>query len=244
MAVSTPSTASLVGQHLLPGLLLVGLFALLAPWAYRAGIPTFGVILALETLFLAPFVYLKLRRVALAETGSGNPLAALGFADPPRWRHYAWLVPLGLVAAIGCFEVLRPVDDALRAAIDPWLPDWHYSKDMARHPAQVLIPFMAFAIFADGIVGPVAEELYFRGYLLPRMQHLRAWAPVLSGLLFAIYHFWQPMNYPSLFAASLVFAGLGWWRRDYRVPLLVHCTMNTLGHVLGLVGLLSGSPPA
>jgi membrane protease YdiL (CAAX protease family) len=238
MANTTPSTVALIGQHLLPGLLLVALFAGLAPLAQAAGLPTFGAILVLEVVFLAPYVYFKLRRVALAESGSTNPLAALGYAGPPQWKSYLWLVPLGLVAAIVCFEAMRPVDEALRAAIAPWVPDWHYSKDMERHAAQVLIPFMAFALIADGIIGPVAEELYFRGYLLPRMQHLRAWAPVLNGVLFAVYHFWQPMNYPSLVGASLVLAMLGWWRRDYRVPLLVHCAMNSLGHVLGLVGLL------
>ncbi|MGH8030540.1 MAG: lysostaphin resistance A-like protein [Arenimonas sp.] len=238
MPSPTVSTGRLVGLHLLPGVILVTLYALLAPVAQGAGIPTFAVILALEVFFLAPFVAWKLARVARAETGSGNPLAALGFAGPPRWRSYFWLVPLGLVAAIAAFEVLRPFDDALKAALAPWLPEWHYLKDMNRYPPQALIALFAVAIFADGIVGPVAEELYFRGYLLPRMQHLRAWAPVLNGALFALYHFWQPMNYPSILVASLVLSGLGWWRRDYRVPLLVHCSMNTLGHLLGLASLL------
>jgi membrane protease YdiL (CAAX protease family) len=239
MPDTTVATGRLVLQHLLPGAILVALFALLAPLAQRAGIPTFAVILALEVFFLAPFVWWKLARVARAETGSGNPLAALGFAGPPRWASYLWLVPLGLVAAIAGFELLRPVDEALKAAMAPWLPDWHYLKDLGRHPPEALIALFAVAIFADGIVGPVAEELYFRGYLLPRMQHLRAWAPLLNGALFALYHFWQPMNYPSLLVASLVLAGLGWWRRDYRVPLLVHCAMNSLGHVLGLAALVA-----
>ena len=244
MANATPSTARLIGQHLWPGALLMALFALLAPLAYRADIPTFGVLLALEVLFLAPFVWIKLRRVALAETGSANPLAALGFNGPTRWTNFLWLVPLGLVLAIVGFEGLRPLDDWLLATMDPWLPDWHYRKDMARHAAEVMIPLAIFAIFADGFVGPVAEELYFRGYLLPRMQHLRWMAPLLNGVLFAVYHFWQPMNYPSLLVASLVLSTLGWWRRDYRVPLLVHVALNTLGHVLFLASLLAGPAPA
>ena len=234
------STLSLVAQHLWPGLLLVGLFALIAPVFQRFGIPTFAAILALEVFFLAPFVAWKLAKVARAETGSRNPLAALGFAPPPNVRSYLWLVPLGVVAAILGFEVLRPVDDALKHAIAPLLPEWHYMKDMDRYAPSAILVLYCVAIVADGFIGPIAEELYFRGYLLPRMQHLRAWAPLLNGALFALYHFWQPMNYPSLLVASLVLAGLGWWRRDYRVPLFVHCTMNTLGHVLGVVSLMAG----
>lgn len=236
-----PSAASLVSQHLWPGLLLVALFALLAPLFQSAGIPTFAAILVLEVFFLAPFVAWKLGKVARDEQGSSNPMDALQFRPPPQWKHYLWLVPLGLVLAIAGFEVLRPVDEALKAALWPFLPDWHYAKDLEHHDASTLVWLFSIAIVADGFIGPVAEELYFRGYLLPRMQHLRLAAPLLNGLLFALYHFWQPMNYPSLMVASTVLALFAWWRRDFRVALGIHCAMNTLGHTLGLVGLLA--PP-
>jgi membrane protease YdiL (CAAX protease family) len=239
--MSTPNTGTtaLVVQHLLPGAILVALFAAIAPLFQSAGIPTFAAILALEVFFLAPYVLWKLSRVARAEHGTANPLAALGFAPKPNYLSYLWVVPLGVVAAIGCFELLRAADEPLRQSIGAWLPGWHYAKDLERHEADTLLVLFCVAIVADGLIGPIVEELYFRGYLLPRMQHLGRWAPVLNGALFALYHFWQPMNYPSLLGASLVLAGFGWWRRDYRVPLLVHCTMNTLGHVLGVVGLLA-----
>jgi AcrR family transcriptional regulator len=44
----------------------------------------------------------------------------------------------------------------------------------------------------------VVEELYFRGYLLPRISRFGGWAPVINCCLFALYHFWQPFNLPSL----------------------------------------------
>ena len=47
-----------------------------------------------------------------------------------------------------------------------------------------------------GIIGPTVEELYFRGPLLPRIDRLGAWAPVLNSGLFALYHFWSPWQLP------------------------------------------------
>jgi uncharacterized protein len=231
--------SQLIWLHLLPGLLLVALFAVFAPLAQQAGMPTFGVLLVLEVFVLAPFVWFKLRRAAQQEGQSTHVFAALGFAPPANWRSYLWLVPLGLVLAILAFEVLRPVDEMLRTAMRDVLPAWHYSVDMERHPRELLLAFFLFAILADGLIGPAAEELYFRGYLLPRMEHWGRLAPLINGGLFALYHFWQPMNYPSLWAASCVFAYFAWMRRDYRVALGIHVAMNTLGHVMGVISLLT-----
>jgi hypothetical protein len=35
----------------------------------------------------------------------------------------------------------------------------------------------------NGVIGPVVEELYFRGFLLPRMEGLGRWAPLVNVTL-------------------------------------------------------------
>jgi len=42
------------------------------------------------------------------------------------------------------------------------------------------------------ILGPLVEELYFRGYLLPRLHRFGIWAPLINISLFAAYHLWKP----------------------------------------------------
>jgi membrane protease YdiL (CAAX protease family) len=42
------------------------------------------------------------------------------------------------------------------------------------------------------IIGPLAEELNFRGYLLPILSKLGKWAPLVNFSLFILYYFWQP----------------------------------------------------
>ena len=38
----------------------------------------------------------------------------------------------------------------------------------------------------------MVEELYFRGYLLPRISRLGAWAPLVNTVLFSLYHLFTP----------------------------------------------------
>jgi hypothetical protein len=39
------------------------------------------------------------------------------------------------------------------------------------------------------ILGPVTEELYLRGYLLPRLYRFGIWAPLINISLFSLYHY-------------------------------------------------------
>ena len=38
----------------------------------------------------------------------------------------------------------------------------------------------------------MVEEMYFHGYLLPRISRLGAWAPLVNTVLFSLYHFFTP----------------------------------------------------
>jgi membrane protease YdiL (CAAX protease family) len=52
-------------------------------------------------------------------------------------------------------------------------------------------------VVSSGLVAPVVEELYFRGYLLPRIDRLGIWAPLIGALLFASQHVWTPLQDPG-----------------------------------------------
>ena len=38
----------------------------------------------------------------------------------------------------------------------------------------------------------MVEKMYFRGYLLPRISRLGAWAPLVNTVLFSPYHLFTP----------------------------------------------------
>jgi membrane protease YdiL (CAAX protease family) len=91
----------------------------------------------------------------------------------------------------------------------------------------------------NGFVGPIVEELYFRGYLLPRMDWMGRWAPLVNVSLFSLYHFWSPWQIvgrilgfgPTVYAVR--------WKENIYLGMVVHCTLNTLGIIL-VAGLVLG----
>jgi len=79
------------------------------------------------------------------------------------------------------------------------------ARSLDQYPQTVLIAMVIIALVFNGIVGPIVEELYFRGYLLPRISRLRVWVPTLSSLLFSVYHFFTPWQNPARLLVLLPF---------------------------------------
>ena len=97
---------------------------------------------------------------------------------------------------------------------------------------------LVLAIFLSGLLAPVVEEAYFRGFLLPRMKHLGRLAPVLSALLFGVYHFFTPWSLPIIFVAFLPIACVVQARQNFRIGVVVHAMFN----LVGVVTVFSSSP--
>ena len=98
-----------------------------------------------------------------------------------------------------------------------------------------LVAFLAI----NGLVGPIVEELYFRGYLLPRMEWMGLWAPLANVSLFSLYHFWSPWQ---LVARILGFAPTVYavrWKQNIYLGMAVHCSLNCLS-VLIVANLVVG----
>jgi len=73
----------------------------------------------------------------------------------------------------------------------------------------------------------VGEEVYFRGYLLKKIDALPVpW--LISSLLFQVYHLWQvPINWPFMLLAPLIpFSLLMMWRKNIYSPILFHVFTN------------------
>jgi membrane protease YdiL (CAAX protease family) len=90
---------------------------------------------------------------------------------------------------------------------------------------------LAAYLVLNGVVGPIVEELYFRGHLLPRMQYLGRWAWLVNVGLFSLYHFWSPWQLlsrivgfgPTVYAVQRT--------RNIHLGMAVHCTLNIIGVV-------------
>ncbi|MCP4610384.1 MAG: CPBP family intramembrane metalloprotease, partial [Planctomycetes bacterium] len=91
----------------------------------------------------------------------------------------------------------------------------------------------------DGRGSAVVEELYFRGYLLPRLSRCDKWAPLLGGLFFGLYHVWQLFGLPTVFLIGAALGYVVWWKRDVRIGIGLHVLANTLGRLMFLMAALA-----
>ncbi|MCW4019877.1 MAG: CPBP family intramembrane metalloprotease, partial [Candidatus Bathyarchaeota archaeon] len=127
-----------------------------------------------------------------------------------------------------------PVSSLLAERLFYWLPRWLLEPDPLLYTESVEVLWVVFllVLLIDGLINPVVEEAYWRGYLMPRLSRFGRWAPVINGLLFGLQHFWQPYNYPGILLSSLLIAYAVWWRRNIYISVIAHCTVNVIGALI------------
>jgi uncharacterized protein len=106
------------------------------------------------------------------------------------------------------------------------------------YPTSILLTTSIFRIICSGIIAPIAEELYFRGFLLPRLDRLGLWAPLLNVVLFAFQHLWTPLGNPGRVLALFPLVYVAWRKRNIYVGIIVHLLLNLMAVSLPLLALL------
>lgn len=228
------STLQILGLHLGPGALMTAGFVALAPAAEAAGLPPIAALLASIAVILVP---IELGVMAWAARREGIAfLDLIPYRRPINGRRWAWLVPVLVLLGFLGFGLHQVIEPTLIDRLFAWLPDWYVSPiqiDVIGNYSSTAWIVTLMAYFAlNGLVGPIVEELYFRGYLLPRMQRFGRWAPLLNVSLFSLYHFWSPWQLvarvlgigPTVYAVR--------WTRNVVLGMVVHCTLNVLGVAL------------
>ena len=232
--------ATLLALFLVPGALMTLAFVVVSPIVESAGFPPIAALLVVigSSSSRSSSASSDVPGVATI-SGSGRSChtagrcrSGLGMARPA----------LGRLAFVG-FGVSMAVEPAVIDGAFGWLPDWFVRPidvdrltDFSRD--AWLVTLTAYLVL-NGIIGPIVEELYFRGYLLPRMEWMGRWAPLVNVSLFSLYHFWSPWQIvgrilgfgPTVYAVR--------WKENVYLGMVVHCTLNTLGVAI-VAGLVLG----
>ena len=191
-------------EHFYMGVLITAVYVITAPMLVARGYSGIGALLFVELFVLSPLVALHLLVCARRLKQPG----ALGIVIPNRTplgkkSFLLWFVA-GLVAIFATYIPLYPVGLFLRGELFAWLPDWYFNPSYGVTDAGTLANVFLFAILIDGVIAPTMEEVFFRGYLLSRMDYLKGWAPVVNGAFFGLYHFWQPHNLIALVVVGII----------------------------------------
>ena len=103
---------------------------------------------------------------------------------------------------------------------------------------KLIITYALFLILIV-IVLPIIEELYFRGYLLPRMpSKLKRWTELIHSGLFALYHTWTPSLFITRTIGVLPLIYFVKRKENIYIGIIAHCLINSIDLIIGLVFIL------
>jgi len=223
----------LIALHLGPGIGFTALLIWVSQVFVQHGLTAYLAEVLLVPLILTPM----LAGIVLlwnARQGEGLSLIrSITYRKPGSVRDYVlWPTLLYLMWAGGSF-VTVPIADALQELCLGWFPHQLTTEAMfaglEATPPGLRMPTLLAAVLCSGLVAPLVEEAYFRGFLLPRMRHLGLVAPALSAFLFGLYHFFSPWNLPVIFLAFLPVAYVVQATENYRIAVVVHAMLNLTG---------------
>jgi uncharacterized protein len=227
----------IVIYHLYPGILITAGFIFLGPTAIRSGFPPQCGMLLSILLVALPVLMLHLRKAK--ETENEKRISALnGFTQKLSNKKLILFSLVLLLLAFVIWGLTQPLNHYISSKLFHWLPSWFTVQEFAGYPKREIEITLVFNLVLNGILAPLVEEFYFRGYLLPRMRSFGKSAVWINTLLFSLYHFWQPYIYLTLVLSLLPMVYLVWKTKDIRLAILTHSLLNLTGALLSF-GLLT-----
>lgn len=109
--------------------------------------------------------------------------------------------------------------------------DWtnyEYIKSFSK--MTLVVTCIYYGVF-NVIVGPVTEELFFRGYLTSHYEKQGWLTPILIAVLFSLYHFWLPFNNVFRILVFTPVMYVAYRKKNFTISILFHCICNLLSTV-------------
>jgi membrane protease YdiL (CAAX protease family) len=226
-----------VSFHLLPGAAVLAAYALLAHPLHGLGLPY---MMTLWLVCLAVLVPIELGTLYLQGKKRNGAFSLDGIVlnrgKTPAWKFSLWTIA-ALAWAVACFALLGSLDGILQKMF-AWLPEWFFfnGEDLSSYGKGLRFVNWLGILIVTGIVAPYIEELYFRGFLLPRISWMKTWAPVAEAFLFSLYHFWSPWQIVTRFIAVLPLVCIVDREKNMKIGVATHWLLNSVGSL----GLLAG----
>jgi len=232
-----------IALHLLPGLLFLPVFLIAGKFTDSLGLPKhLAPILISFGLVIIPFELGYLLYEGKKLNGKFSLQGVILYRQPiPWWQYIVLGLPMLFWAAFIFLVVAPPIDNFFIGRFFSWMPESFFQStllsNLNQYSRATLLATGIIVVILIGFVGPAIEELYFRGYLLPRLALQGGWAPTIHILLFSLYHFWSPwQNVVRILAMSPLYFAV-WKKRNIFLGIIWHVVANVLS-ALGLMAVL------
>lgn len=219
--------------HLLPGSAFALAIFIFGWIAHQNDIPVIWVFLISAVVVSMP---LLIGLPILIEKRRHNPITFKNIICYREVKPVWQIITMSIAATIWVWIVyttlssflIYPLREGLFTWFPEWLEFWRIFNEPHTQSRSTMIFLWSLWFLMTGLVGPIVEELYFRGYLLPRMNNVKGWAPLFSAALMAVYHFWSPWLILIRTVALVPMVYSVWWKRSVLIGILVHCTVNLI----------------
>lgn len=241
MATFIPSGVAYIGFHfILPKLVDNGLPVMVA-WPIVAGV---------MLLALVAIAFWLMQREAKTLGISLRERLCWKRLSWKQWLIYIGIMILALAAAQGAQAIVPAYMKAVGLSVPSYMPFFlnpTITSPMTADPAIIspglplqgsygLLPLFGVAL----ILNILAEEFYFRAWMLPKLSKYGNWGWIMNGILFALYHTFQLWLLPVILVSSLIFAFVFYRSKSVQPSLTGHLIGNFLLSIMGILLLIIG----
>lgn len=159
------------------------------------------------------------------------------FKEKIPLKKYIPSIMIPFVIALPIFIFLPEIEKLLWGNVFNFFPEWAKIDRFMSNETKYLTLILVLNFILNGFLGPLVEELYFRGFLLPRMTMFGKAAPLVNTILFSVYHLFTPWENITRILAVTPLAYSVWLNKNIKIGIIIHCSLNTLG-CIGALGAL------
>jgi membrane protease YdiL (CAAX protease family) len=165
-----------------------------------------------------------------------------------QWIIYLGIMLIGLLLSLLAKPLVDPFMKITGLRIPDYMPFW---LDPLINPmntdVNILSPgyplkgnyifllLMAFTL----LLNILAEEIYFRAWLLPKMYSQGNWSWIINGFLFALYHTFQLWLFPILFVVSITASFVVYKSKSILPAFTIHIIANFIMAIAGIIYLVT-----
>jgi membrane protease YdiL (CAAX protease family) len=217
--------------HLLPGVLTGGFYFLALQPVARMGYPSIFALYLAIAFILVPVELGFLLVQGKKKTGRFSLQGLISYQKSiPWWQYFVWVTIIFVIVG-ALMTLFKPIDSFLQKNLFFWMPDVNTGLD-GTYSKTILIVTYSMSLIFNVLLGPIVEELFFRGYLLPRMKG--KFAILFHSFLFAAVHVFTPW---MIIARTIGFLPIlfGTTKKNIYVGMIVHMLCNAIGFVTGII---------
>lgn len=226
--------------HLFPGVLTVSFYFLFISLIQGSGLPTVAAFILSAIFVLIP---VELGIIYWAKSRSSDQITIKSIIKSSKLKKLEYILYcLGLIIIMGIIVMLlEPIDLFLEETVFAFFPEQlKFNMGMSSEYSRTGLFFTYLVgLFILAGIAPIVEEIYFRGYLLPRIPDLKGFDKILHSFLFACYHMWTPWMIISRTIFMIPFIYVVSTKKNMYIAFFVHCFVNMLDFISGFVFLLS-----